>query len=339
MLVKSRFLVIAAMSFTAFMPGSSHAEENQPSAPFETHARQFFKSNCTSCHGEKKQKGDVTLHDLKMDFASAEEGRRWMTVLGQLENGEMPPEEKEQPSHAEREGMIAGIMNQFRLAGNPIELLRSAPKYGNYVNHRELFSGEHKGPSFSRPRIWRISPYIDGRSSPFSLSQEEGFKDYAHMWSMDKPTIELLLVKANAAVKSQIGPSEAELKIQDEIWKKQTLTKRRSLQNDIKAQEKRIAKDPENDGAQEKLENLTKQLEKNEATDFEKDRRPAFQQAGSLQKNVYWRIAYGDGDASASRPGRRGHAPVENSLATRTFCRGHRENVRAPQGEHCFLWQ
>lgn len=292
--LKSKFLVIAVMSVMALNPFLSNADEIQPTIAFESQARQFFKSNCTSCHGEKKQKADVTLHDIGMDFGSAEEGRRWMAVLSQLENGEMPPEEKPQPSHAERAGMIAKIRSQFRLAGNPIELIRSSPKFGNYVNHGELFSGAHTGPSFSRPRIWRISPYIDGQSSPFGLSQEEGFKDYAHMWSMDKPTIELLLVKARTVVDKQIGPSEADLKLQDEIWKNQTLSKRRNLQNEIKALEESIAKSPENAGFKKKLATLTKQLENNVATDFDTDRKRPSNKLPGLQKNVYWRIAYGD---------------------------------------------
>ena len=43
-----------------------------------------------------------------------------------------------------------------------------------------------------------------------------------------------------------------------------------------------------------KLENLKTQLEKNVATDFEKNRnRPSNKLAG-MKKNVFWRIAYGD---------------------------------------------
>jgi hypothetical protein len=190
--------------------------------------------------------------------------------------------------------MIAGIKDQFRLAGNPIELLRSSPRFANYVNHQDLFSGTYKGPAYSRPRIWRISPFIDGQSSPFSLSQEEGFKDYAHMWSMDKPTIELLLVKARGVVEKQIGPSEADLKLEDEIWKKQILSKRRSLQSEIKALDESTAKNPDNAGFKKKCENLKKQLEQNEATDFEKDRKRPSNRLPGLAKNVFWRIAYGD---------------------------------------------
>jgi hypothetical protein len=284
----TKLLAIVALSFV----GSTCTADELPA--FAPQATGFFESHCTSCHGEKKQKGDVTLHDITLDFASAEVGQRWLKVLSQLENGEMPPDDEKQPGHAVREGMMAGIRQQFRLAGNPVERLRSAPKYGNFVNHQDLFSGEHTGPAFSRPRIWRISPYIDGQSSPFNLSQDEGFKDYAHMWSMDKPTIELLLMNANATVKKMIGPSEEELKIQDEIWKQQILTKCRSLQNDIQTEEDRLAKDPGNTSIKKKLENLCNQLENNEATDFENDRkRPSGKLAG-LKKEVYWRIAFGE---------------------------------------------
>ena len=81
-----------------------------------------------------------------MKFDSAEEVRRWLLVLTKLENREMPPEDEKQPSDKERKTIIAGIIRQLHLSGNPVEQLRSAPKYGNYLNHAELFSGEHKGP-------------------------------------------------------------------------------------------------------------------------------------------------------------------------------------------------
>ena len=282
------FLIITMVCFIISKPTASNASE------FASQATEFLSAHCTTCHGEKKQKADVSLHDIVADFETADESQRWFAVLSQLENGEMPPEDEVQPSPGERQKMIAGIKEQFRLAGRPIEVLRSGPKYGNYISHADLFSGKHKGPSFSRPRIWRISPYIDGKSSPFSLSQDEGFKDYAHMWSMDKPTIELLLVKANGVVKALIGPSEVDLAIQDESWKKQILTKRRSLSHEVKAQEDLIAKDPGNEGLKKKLVNLEKQLERNMATDFEKDRKRPSNRLPGLKKNVYWRVAYGD---------------------------------------------
>ena len=261
---------------------------------FEKKSADFFGEFCTACHGEKKQKADVALHNLRVDFKSATSSRQWLDLLAQLESREMPPEERGQPSDDERAAMIEAIKEQFRLAGNPIELLRSAPKYGNYVNHRDLFSGEHKGPAFSRPRIWRISPYIDGQSSPFSLSQEEGFKDYAHMWSTDKPTIELLLVKARGVVEKQIGPSVEDLRQQDEIWKNRILTKRRDLVNQLAVTKESLAKNLKNEGLQKRAEQIKTQLERNQAIDFEKHRSRPSNKLGGLKKNVLWRIAYGN---------------------------------------------
>lgn len=258
--------------------------------PFAT----FFESNCLACHGEDRQKGNVTLHDIAFDFETADSRQLWLSILTQLETGEMPPEEETQPDEVERQKVVAAITTRFHQTGHPIELLRAAPKFGNYIDHEELFSGEHKGPSFSRPRIWRISPYIDGQSSPFSLAQGEGFKDYAYMWSLDKPTIELLLMNADAVVKKQIGPSEADLFVQDEAWKNEILSKRRNLENEVAKQKALLEKSPKNEGLKKKLDTLVQQFERNRATDFEKDRKRPYNKLSSLQKNVLWRVAYGD---------------------------------------------
>ena len=267
--------------------------QDKPSPAFMREAKELFSAHCTSCHGEKKQKGDTTLHDIEFDFRSHEGSHRWMAVLDQLETGEMPPEDEAQPDPKKREALVAAIKLELQLAGHPVEILRSSPKYGNYVNHQDLFSGKHKGPAFSRPRIWRISPYIDGQNSPFSLSQEEGFKDYSHMWTLDKPTIELLLMNAKGVIEKQIGPSVEDLKQQDVIWKTQILSKRKNLQKDLTAAEESLKKTPKNEGLVKKVDNLEKQLERNLKTDFEKDRGRPSNKLGGLQKNVFWRIAYG----------------------------------------------
>lgn len=266
--------------------------ESGSTKPFPSTAQTFFKENCTTCHGKRKQEGNVSLHDLSPEFASATGSQKWLSILDKLETGEMPPRDEPQPAAQERADFVRAIKKELHRAGRPIEILRAAPKYGNYVNHQELFSGEHKGPAFSRPRIWRISPYIDGAGSPFGLSQEEGFKDYAHMWSVDKPTIELLLMNAGGVVKKQIGPSVDDLATQDETWKKQILDKRRNLQKDLKTAKESLTKSPDNEGLKKRVETLTKQLDNNLKTDFEKHRSRPSNKLPGLKKNVFWRIAY-----------------------------------------------
>ena len=41
------------------------ADGDSPIIAFEGLATAFFKNNCVSCHGEKKQEDDFTLHEVK----------------------------------------------------------------------------------------------------------------------------------------------------------------------------------------------------------------------------------------------------------------------------------
>ena len=290
---KSVILFAVVLGMLAQPSSATAIEDDHSRAAFELHAKTFFNNNCADCHTGKIKKGGVSFDSLEADFQSEEQGQRWLAIFRQLEIQGMPPKGEPQPTRDERKRMIAAIRDRFRLAGHPIESLQADPKYGNYVNHEELFSGKHKGPAYSLPRLWRISPYIDGFGSPFSLSQEEGFKDYAHMWSLDKPTIELLMTNASATVKKQIGPSEAELAQQDEIWKRQILNRRKVLQNDTEKQQALVAEDPENEGRKKRLEALEKQLASNLDTDFENHRNRPSKKLPGLQKNVFWRITFG----------------------------------------------
>ncbi len=278
----------------ALAPPLTGAGGEATSSHFEGAARSFLGNHCMECHDEEVQKGGVNLGGIGMDFTAGEAGGRWLEILDQLEIGSMPPKDKTQPGHPERMRMIGAIREQFRLAGKPVERLRPGPEYGNYLDHASLFSGEHRGPSYSRPRIWRISPYIDGASSPFTLSQDEGFKDYASMWSVDKPTIELLLLNAKRAVEEQIGPSAAALEAQDERWRQELLNKRRGLQAEIAALDRRLAERPGDEGLTAQRQRLADQLERNETTDFATDRKRPSAKLPGLQKNVFWRIAHAE---------------------------------------------
>lgn len=57
---------------------------------FEKKSADFFGEFCTACHGEKKQKANVALHNLPVDLKSATSSRQWLDFLAQLESGEMP---------------------------------------------------------------------------------------------------------------------------------------------------------------------------------------------------------------------------------------------------------
>ena len=43
----------------------------------------FLSTYCTSCHGETKSKGDVTLNDISADLATGKDIDLWNVVLKQ----------------------------------------------------------------------------------------------------------------------------------------------------------------------------------------------------------------------------------------------------------------
>ena len=47
-------------------------------AGFEQMIKPFLKKNCIRCHGEKKQKGKLALHDAPVDFANAKTSELWL---------------------------------------------------------------------------------------------------------------------------------------------------------------------------------------------------------------------------------------------------------------------
>ncbi len=125
-------------------------------------AMQVMETYCFSCHGEKKQKGDIRFDqseaidpvDLQDLFADAKES---------LQLGEMPPEEaKTQPSKDERELLMKWLETQ--VSGDAAKALAEKLKrfeYGNVVDHEDLFSGKHANlPGATADRRWLVSEFI-----------------------------------------------------------------------------------------------------------------------------------------------------------------------------------
>lgn len=124
--------------------------------------RSFLSTHCISCHGEKKQKGKVTLHQLDADFTDGGTLALWERVLEQLEIGEMPPDDKVQPKAARRQEVIDWIKQQQTAAGKGFQVAArmELPEHGNRVSHELLFSGEVTELPYTPSRLWRMSPHI-----------------------------------------------------------------------------------------------------------------------------------------------------------------------------------
>jgi hypothetical protein len=73
---------------------------------FETGVKPLFNRYCDSCHGEKK-KGDLDLRIYADELSAKKDAAEFEKILDKIQNGEMPPENKPQPSAAQRK-LITG---------------------------------------------------------------------------------------------------------------------------------------------------------------------------------------------------------------------------------------
>ena len=101
------------MLFTlALLPADATAFAAEvPAGPdgFSKQVMPFFEANCIGCHGPKKSKGKVTLHNLDGDLTAGNNLEQWETILDMLKSGEMPPEDEPQPSVADRAAIVQWI--------------------------------------------------------------------------------------------------------------------------------------------------------------------------------------------------------------------------------------
>ena len=83
---------------------------------FARDIRPFFAKHCFTCHGEEKQNGEVALHTFMDKPAVLEERALWTSAYEMLKFGAMPPEDRPQPTKAERAQVVGWLeANLFAL--------------------------------------------------------------------------------------------------------------------------------------------------------------------------------------------------------------------------------
>ena len=78
--------------------------------PFEA----FLDKHCVSCHGPKKVKRDLRIDTLSRDFKKGVDGHLWAEIVERINSGEMPPEDKPQPTEDEIEAVISQLNSLIR---------------------------------------------------------------------------------------------------------------------------------------------------------------------------------------------------------------------------------
>jgi len=90
--ITSCSLVLLSLSIA---PLVSAGETSTTKAEFEKVIQPFLTSHCNSCHGEKKQKGELRVDTLSRDFDNGGSAGHWADVMDRISSGEMPPEDAE----------------------------------------------------------------------------------------------------------------------------------------------------------------------------------------------------------------------------------------------------
>jgi hypothetical protein len=73
----------------------------------------FVEKHCVHCHGETKPKGELSLHAFKDEASILKARKTWLSVLDQLNAGEMPPRGRAQPSFDEAERFTKAVRGVF----------------------------------------------------------------------------------------------------------------------------------------------------------------------------------------------------------------------------------
>ena len=99
---------------------------------FENIIQPFTQKHCISCHGPDKDKGDFRIDELMNTglIRTEADAEHWQEVLDQINTGEMPPSDEEQPTRQEMTAMIDAL---YQTTANARDVLASK---GNGVMRR-----------------------------------------------------------------------------------------------------------------------------------------------------------------------------------------------------------
>jgi len=84
--------------------------------PFPEVGVKFIESHCVSCHGPDKQKANLALHTVRDDLSLLRARKQWRKVVEAVDAGTMPPDDKPQPTDAERSAFVASVNAVFATA-------------------------------------------------------------------------------------------------------------------------------------------------------------------------------------------------------------------------------
>jgi hypothetical protein len=129
------FLILLSLSFSL-----SAAES------FGQKIKPFINKYCVDCHGPKKQKSNLRLDTLSTELNDLKTASEWQTVLDEMNNAAMPPEDENQPSLQELSSAIEALTYSLedakkKLHGKDRKIVMRRLNQREYINTIEELTG------------------------------------------------------------------------------------------------------------------------------------------------------------------------------------------------------
>ena len=174
---------------------------------FKGEIRPFLNKYCLECHEGEDADAEFRLDNIDGWVTNGNDVERWEKAYEMISIKDMPPKDADHhPDKLTRRKIENWIKNELKKIGRgPDDTRLSRPEFGNRLDHEDLFSGEHKGPAYSPPRLWRKSKQIHKKfeksnrlkegNTPFPPKGGENFQDYSMLYA-NQSTITTLKINA-----------------------------------------------------------------------------------------------------------------------------------------------
>ncbi len=187
-------VLLLASSLAMHLPGA------EGDAEFARTVKSFLETHCTSCHGEKRQKGDLRIDTLARDFTNAAIAGHWAEMMDRMNSGDMPPKKEPRPKPAD----IARVSDWITAHLTDGEIARQTVE-GEKVSFRRLTRDEY------RHTIRDLLGVTYDVADPTGLPEDpdwQGFELIGSVLTVSPAHIEKYLVAADAVLNEAlaIGP-------------------------------------------------------------------------------------------------------------------------------------
>ena len=119
--IHQRGIVLALLAVLRLGGGASAAAAPATGSPnnspeFDRVVKPFLTQHCTSCHGGQKQKGDLRVDTLVIDYDSPKIMGHWEEIMNRINSGDMPPKKEPRPRPDDIARVAEWIVGQLREA-------------------------------------------------------------------------------------------------------------------------------------------------------------------------------------------------------------------------------